>query len=66
MDEASLLILKASVFVSPYECDKNTWTSCCRAFSKVGIWGWRDGSAINSTDRSCKGLRFKSQKLYGG
>jgi hypothetical protein len=28
--------------------------------------GWRDGSAVKSTDCSSKGPEFKSQKPHGG
>jgi hypothetical protein len=28
--------------------------------------GWRDGSAVKSTDCSSKGPEFKSQQPYGG
>ena len=29
-------------------------------------WGWRDGSAVKSTDCSSRGPEFKSQQPYGG
>jgi hypothetical protein len=28
--------------------------------------GWRDGSAVKSTDCSSRGPEFKSQQLHGG
>jgi len=28
--------------------------------------GWRDGSAVKSTDRSSRGPEFKSQQPHGG
>jgi hypothetical protein len=28
--------------------------------------GWRDGSAVKSTDCSSRGLEFKSQQPHGG
>jgi hypothetical protein len=28
--------------------------------------GWRDGSAVKSTDCSSRGLEFNSQQLHGG
>jgi len=29
-------------------------------------WGWRDGSAVKSTDCSSRGPEFKSQQPHGG
>ena len=29
-------------------------------------WGWRDGSAVKSTDCSSRGPEFNSQQLHGG
>jgi hypothetical protein len=29
-------------------------------------WGWRDGSAVKSTDCSSEGPEFKSQQPHGG
>jgi len=29
-------------------------------------WGWRDGSAVKSTDCSARGSEFKSQQPHGG
>jgi hypothetical protein len=29
-------------------------------------WGWRDGSAVKSTDCSSRGSNFNSQQLQGG
>jgi hypothetical protein len=34
--------------------------------SKVSLRGWRDGSAVKSTDCSSEGLEFKSQQPHGG
>jgi hypothetical protein len=36
-----------------------------RAF-KDDTWGWRDGSAVKSTDCSSEGPEFKSQQPHGG
>jgi hypothetical protein len=33
---------------------------------KVGLLGWRDGSAVKTTDCSSKGPEFKSQQPHGG
>jgi hypothetical protein len=33
---------------------------------KYNIRGWRDGSAVKSTDCSSEGPEFKSQKPHGG
>jgi hypothetical protein len=30
------------------------------------LLGWRNGSAVNSTDCSSEGPEFKSQQLHGG
>jgi hypothetical protein len=30
------------------------------------MWGWRDGSAVNSTDYSSRGPEFNSQQPHGG
>jgi hypothetical protein len=37
-----------------------------RSKIKVGIGGWRDGSAGKSTEYSTKGSEFKSQQPHGG
>jgi hypothetical protein len=34
--------------------------------SRINKWGWREGSAVKSTDCSSKGPEFKSQQLHGG
>ena len=31
-----------------------------------GTWGWRDGSAVRSTDCSSRGPEFNSQLPHGG
>jgi hypothetical protein len=36
------------------------------SFSRYRKLGWRDGSAIKSTDCSSKGPEFKSQQPHGG
>jgi hypothetical protein len=36
------------------------------ALKKWGLMGWRDGSAVKSTDCSSKGPEFKSQQPHGG
>jgi hypothetical protein len=33
---------------------------------KTGVMGWRDGSAVNSTDCSSRGTEFNSQQPHGG
>jgi hypothetical protein len=33
---------------------------------KNKVQGWRDGSAVKSTDRSSKGCEFKSQQPHDG
>ena len=35
-------------------------------FSEPVFMGWRDGSAVKSTDCSSEGPEFKSQKSHGG
>jgi hypothetical protein len=37
-----------------------------KLFSTIKIRGWRDGSAVKSTDCSSEGAEFKSQQLHGG
>jgi hypothetical protein len=37
-----------------------------RTGTKTGCLGWRDGSAVKSTDCSSEGPEFKSQQPYGG
>jgi hypothetical protein len=32
---------------------------------KVWSWGWRDGSAVKSTDCSSRGLKFNTQYPHG-
>jgi hypothetical protein len=34
-----------------------------KGLGKNPLGGWRDGSAVKSTDRSCRGLGFHSQHL---
>jgi hypothetical protein len=34
--------------------------------SRNQLWGWRDGSAVKSTDCSSEGPEFKSQQPHGG
>jgi hypothetical protein len=36
------------------------------ASKKTGLWGWRDGSVVKSTDSSSEGLEFKCQQPHGG
>ena len=33
---------------------------------KMGIWGWRDGSEVNSTGCSSRSPEFNSQQPHGG
>jgi hypothetical protein len=33
---------------------------------KIRFWGWRDGSAVKSTDCSSEGLEFNYQQPHGG
>jgi hypothetical protein len=37
-----------------------------RLFKKDNIMGWRDGSAVRSTDCSSRGPEFNSQQPHGG
>jgi hypothetical protein len=37
-----------------------------KASSKTGAGGWRDGSAVKSTDCSSEGPEFNSQQPHGG
>jgi hypothetical protein len=37
-----------------------------RGFLEIANLGWRDGSAVKSTDYSSKGPEFKSQQPHGG
>jgi hypothetical protein len=39
---------------------------CCVMLLKMDSWGWRDGSAVKSTDCSPEGPEFKSQQPHGG
>ena len=42
------------------------WGLELKAFQNVHGWGWRDGSAVNSTNYSSEGPEFKSQQPHGG
>jgi hypothetical protein len=37
-----------------------------RGGSRILLLGWRDGSAVKTTDCSSKGPEFKSQQPHGG
>jgi hypothetical protein len=49
----------------------NTWHAVpsvkpLNYFIKMQLLGWRDGSAVKSTDCSSEGPEFKSQQPHGG
>jgi hypothetical protein len=39
---------------------------CLKKKKNWSRWGWRDGSAVTSTDCSSRGPEFSSQQLHGG
>jgi hypothetical protein len=39
---------------------------CSKSWLEIGLEGWRDGSAVKSTDCSSEGCEFKSQQPHGG
>jgi len=43
----------------------HVWACSCLGFEN-GIKGWRDGSAVKSTDCSSRGPEFNSQQPHGG
>ena len=40
--------------------------NCTQSSFKIKASGWRDGSAVKSTDCSYEGPEFKSQQPHGG
>jgi hypothetical protein len=61
-----VLGLKACATIPSYEAFKNKTKQNKNYFLKLQLKGWRDGSAVKSTDCSSRGSEFNFQQSHGG